>query len=366
MRVVYATQAWSSHDARFLRAIVSQGHRVWFASQQYEGGDKRILLPAGVDLWPVSVNEPNLWETAVQDHGIELVHAGPIPSVAATIASARLPCAFLVMSWGSDVLVEVDRMPDAAVRAQQTLAKADLVFADCAAVVEKLGRLDAGSRTPCVTFPWGLELARFQSLPIGKAEFLRRRLGWQEQTVLISTRSWEPGYGTDVLLDAFSVAVARNPSLRLILVSGGALSGHIHKRLARSDLSGKVHCPGYVAETDLPSWLCAADLYVSPTPSDGTSISLLEAMACRLPAIARNRFGNLEWIAEGRTGWLVDCTDTRILASAIECALNHRNRWAEMGNLARKEIFRRADWEKNSSQITLGYERARQRFKERG
>lgn len=242
------------------------------------------------------------------------------------------------------------------------LASADAILTDCQAVVDRVQDLSPGLSVPCVTFPWGLELGRFADLPRNVSADLRRSLGWARETVLISTRSWEPGYGIETLLDAFATAARKIEDLRLILVSDGSLAPQVLERLKAADLQSRVHCPGRINEVDLPSWLGAADIYISSASSDGTSISLLEAMACELPAIARNRYGNLEWVADGETGWLVDCTDSLALAAGIGQAVAERDVWPAMGQKARQVVFRRADWNTNIAKISLAYELARQGY----
>lgn len=365
MRVVYATAAWSPHDYRFLQAIVEEGHRVWFSSAGWHPDALPLDLPPGVDPWPLAFDELEGWPAKLTALDIDMIHAGPIPSIAASLALSALPCPLVVMSWGSDMLVEVDQCPKVRERAQLALAAANAVLADCQAVVARVHELSPGRVVPCVTFPWGLELERFVHLPVEASADLRRSLGWDHKIVLISTRSWEPGYGIETLLDAFAIAVGKNRNLRLILVSDGSLSPFIRKRLEAADLHSRVHCPGRISEMDLSRWFGAADLYVSTALSDGASISLLEAMACERPAIARNRYGNLEWIENGKTGWLVDCTNPLALAECIGRAVDKKDAWSAMGHKARQVVFGRADWSANISKISLAYKLARQEYERR-
>ena len=57
-----------------------------------------------------------------------------------------------------------------------------------------------------------------------------------------------------------------------------------------------------VAHDVLPSYFNEADLYVSSSYSDGTSVSLLEAMACGRPVIAYKKGGVQETVKPGVIG----------------------------------------------------------------
>ena len=71
-------------------------------------------------------------------------------------------------------------------------------------------------------------------------------------------------------------------------------------------LASFIHAPGRVNNDLLPQYLCLANLYLSSALSDGTSVSLLEAMACGLPVVVTKGYGNLEWVTPQQNGWLVE------------------------------------------------------------
>jgi glycosyltransferase involved in cell wall biosynthesis len=89
------------------------------------------------------------------------------------------------------------------------------------------------------------------------------------------------------------------------MLGGGPLAGRIHSIVQNAGLIDRVHFPGQVNQAELPEYYRAADLYVSTSHSDGTSISMLEALASGLPVLVTDIPGNQEWVAEqGEVGWL--------------------------------------------------------------
>jgi glycosyltransferase involved in cell wall biosynthesis len=67
----------------------------------------------------------------------------------------------------------------------------------------------------------------------------------------------------------------------------------------------------------MPEILHRASIYVSTSPTDGLSISLLEAMACGLFPIVTDVPGNRPLIQNGENGLLFPVGDSRSLAEKI-------------------------------------------------
>jgi glycosyltransferase involved in cell wall biosynthesis len=135
--------------------------------------------------------------------------------------------------------------------------------------------------------------------------------------------------------------------------------------LAEGGAAGRAHMPGQVGYRDLPAHYAAADLYVSASRSDGSSVSLLEAMACGRPALVSDIPGNREWVEPGGEGWWFRDGNARDLACGIEEAHRRRGDLPQHGARARKTAEARADWGKNfplllhAYRIALGRETAR-------
>jgi glycosyltransferase involved in cell wall biosynthesis len=217
-----------------------------------------------------------------------------------------------------------------------------------------------------VTFPWGIDLQHF--LPASEAAKHPHQAahgnpaGADEPApfVVLSTRGWEPLYGVEIIAQAFSMAARQRPELQLIMLGNGSLAGALRKIFAQSNVADRVGFPGQVKFSELPQYYQKADLYVSASHSDGSSISLLEAMACGCPALLSDIPGNREWVSptdeeSQQVGWLFPDGDADALAQAILDAVAQRERLPEMGRQARARVEHRADWEKNFPKLFEAY-----------
>jgi glycosyltransferase involved in cell wall biosynthesis len=101
-----------------------------------------------------------------------------------------------------------------------------------------------------------------------------------------------------------------------------------------------------------------SDLYVSASRTDGSSISLLEALASGRPVIVSDIPGNREWVEPGIHGWWFKDGDEEDLARIILEAVNQPQQLSEMSRAARQLAEKRADWDKNFPNLLYAYEAA--------
>lgn len=364
VRVLYFSRDYTTHDRRYLESLVGAGYDVGFLRLErgvvaYEARE----LPRGVRplAWAGGRSRvgPWMWPRLVvglrrvlREFAPDLVHAGPVPSCAflAALAGAR---PLVAMAWGSDLLVDAERSPVVRRLARYALRKAEVVIGDCRAVREKVRALADVPDERIVTYPWGIDLQTFYPRP--SSLDLRERLGWGRSRVFLSTRSWEPAYRIDALVAAFHRVAERRRDARLLLLGDGSMAPQIRTMVEEGGVADRIHLAGQVPQSALPDYYNLADLYVSSVPSDGTSISLLEAMACGLPVIVADSFGNREWVVPGRNGWLFEPGSVAALAGAMTTALDATDSHPRMREANVALAGQRADWGKNVQLLLAAY-----------
>jgi glycosyltransferase involved in cell wall biosynthesis len=162
----------------------------------------------------------------------------------------------------------------------------------------------------------------------------------------------------EVIANAFARAAQGRPDLRLVMLGNGSQAASLRRIFIQAGVMDQVYFPGQVNYADLPRFYRSADLYVSASHSDGTSISLLEALACGCPALVSDIPGNREWVAPGKQGWLFADGDAEALAGALLLAFDRRAQLGEMGRAARRLAEQRADWRNNFPHLLEAYELA--------
>lgn len=366
MRVLYVSLDYTPHDHRFLEALGRSGNVVHYLRLQDDGRAlERRPLPEGVELmtgWRPRrvlslIESPSVVRFLRQQLpqlGPDIVHAGPIQIGAGLVAAAGSH-PLVSMSWGSDLLRGA-RRGWGRWMASYALRRSDVLVCDCQAVRLKAVELGMDPERIAV-FPWGVDLDHFSP---GRPARLRGELGWDTAFVVLSTRAWERAYGVDILVRAFIQAAAGVTDLRLLLLGNGTLEDRLRRQLDQAGLTDRVSFRGQVGYEALPDVYRSADVYLSASRSDGSSISLLEAMACGLPALVSDIPGNREWVTPGQTGWWFRDGDDSALAAAIVQASQTRGTLPELGRRARQVAEARADWRANFNILLRAYEQARQ------
>ena len=366
MRIIYFTRSYTPHDLRFM-ARIAERHELFYMRLEDNGIDIQCgSIPSSVRLveWAgckETCNQPEQllglmpeFEKAVSNVRPDLIHAGPIQSCAfMTALSGFQP--FLAMSWGSDILFNASCNPLWNWISRYTLRQCGMLACDCEAVADRARELASGRNLPTVQFPWGIDLDRFTP---GHAHDADRSLdGWQDAFVVYSSRSWSEGYGIDTLIEAFARAYRQQPRLRMILVGGGPLESLVHRLIQQYDIASAVSLPGKMANAELVNLLCAADIYISCASSDGSSISMLEAMAIGLPVVVTDIASNREWVVPSVHGWLCADKDPQAFANALlEAASLKSEEREQMGRANRKLAEARADWASNSLKLFQAYD----------
>ncbi len=366
MRILYFSRDYTPHDHRFLTALTESEHQAFYLRLERSSRELESRpIPAAVEQihWHGGhglarlQDAPALWwdfKRIIHQIKPDLIHAGPIQTCALlTALSGFQP--LVSMSWGSDLMRDADQSPRMRWATRTALKHTCLLLADCQVVQQKAESFGF-PKDRTVLFPWGVDLEYFKPTP--SAEWRTRR-GWQDAFVLISVRSWEPLYGVDVLARAFVRAAQQIPELRLILLGNGSQAPLIRQILEQGGVSERVFFGGQVGQAELPPYYNAADLYISTSHSDGSSVSLMEALACGKPVLISDIPANREWVTPGQQGWWFADGSVDELIAGILRAYEMRSDLAQMGTTARQLAELRADWKKNRQVLLNAYKQAR-------
>lgn len=356
MKILYFSKDYTTHDHRFLTALAGRDGDEIFYLRLNSGGRQfeDRALPGNVTVlhWDSEKRTPRALKRILKAVQPDVVHAGPLQEVAWLVAKAGF-APLVSMSWGSDLLVRAEESKAMRRKTQFVFEHSAGFVGDCEAVRQKA--LEFGFEAEkMVIFPWGIDLQRFVPK---EDDALKSRWGWgEDEFVIYHSRSWEPIYGVGAMAKGFVMAARQRPELRLMMLGGGSMVQRLRGILQQGGVMDKVHFTGQVSQTALPDYYHQADLYVSASLSDGSSVSLMEAMGSGLPVLVSDIPGNREWVTD-ENGWLFGVNDVTAIAEGMVQAVDAREELAAMGMASRKMAEAKANWEENFTLLWEAFER---------
>lgn len=144
------------------------------------------------------------------------------------------------------------------------------------------------------------------------------------------------GKGVDTLLEAVSLISKIVPSLRLVVVGDGPERSRLEQYALGLGLEKHVKFLGW--RDDVPALMAGWNCFALPSLSEGFSLSVLEAMASRLPVVVSDLPALREAVVPGRGGFAVLPGNAAELAAALLHVLKAPEKARVMGQFNRERV----------------------------
>jgi len=121
-----------------------------------------------------------------------------------------------------------------------------------------------------------------------------------------------------------------------LLAGKGVLQEEVEAEIRSQNLMEKVCLVGQIS--DIQRFYAAIDVLLLPSSLEGLSMTLLEAMATEVPALATRVGGNSETVEDPESGWLMEDWKPETIAAGIRRVLQNRAEVPFRGAAARRRI----------------------------
>src|SRR5208337_197950 len=166
----------------------------------------------------------------------------------------------------------------------------------------------------------------------------RRRLALPEEAILMHLSNFRPVKRVVDVVKIFAEVVREIPA-RLVLVGDGPDRSAAEWLAHDLQIHDKIHFMG--KQDRVNELLPLADLMLMPSELESFGLAALEAMACKVPAIATRVGGVPELIDDGITGLLYEVGDVEAMAAGAISLLNDPVRLKAMRDAARQSAQKR-------------------------
>jgi glycosyltransferase involved in cell wall biosynthesis len=283
-------------------------------------------------------------EKYVREFHPDLCHAFPLP-IEGYVGGLIDFHPMLISTWGQDLVNFSPRTWLHRRLTKRAFSRADAYSADCRRDLRLAAEMGMDiDNKPSAVFPGngGIDL-RDDHDPTELTR-LRARFGARENDPLILYPRGVRGYvRLDTVWDAIPRVLDRLPHAKFVLMG---VQGHVpsETRARESGVTNSVNITGYVGKVEFSRYMAASDIMISPSTNDGTSMTLLEAMAWGTFPIVGDIESNREWISHGENGYLVDPGDAEALATGVCDAVGNPSLRSSAARLNRQIVEARADY----------------------
>jgi 1,2-diacylglycerol 3-alpha-glucosyltransferase len=188
---------------------------------------------------------------------------------------------------------------------------------------------------------------------------IRDRLGLNGAPVVMYTGSLDPLQRVDYLLRAMVAVWEKIPEARLVMnvnIGAEADFARVAEQVRELGIGRRIAMVRSARLEELPAYLAAADVTVSPRPAcPGFPVKLLNYMAARKPIVTFE--GSAKGLRHLETAYLAKDHDWGNLAQGIITLLEDRAMAEAMGERARAAIVGRLDWPSLAERIEGVYHR---------
>ena len=182
----------------------------------------------------------------------------------------------------------------------------------------------------------GIEISRFDRSIV--PDDYKRSLGLSSEDFVISIigrLSKEKGH--EVFLKAVKEITPDKEHIKFLIVGDGPLQDFLSTMIKEFNLSGNVIFTG--VRQDMPFIYASTDILVNSSYIEGLPMTILEAMASRVPIIATRVGGVPQVIHHGKNGILLEPGNVQELVEAIKDLMGNPSKRESLAQQAYNDVF---------------------------
>ena len=311
--VVYVGRENNIHDKLFVEVLEKE----YFVIQRY------------------TENVPDLIFDGKAFENCNLIIAGPLTDALSVIPD-QISIPILGISHGFDLNLESSNT-----KLKKNIRRCSNIIADCDHIVEIL-RNNYQYTNEIYKMPFGCDYDYFSHvIP-----------AFSNTPLILVTRNWFQVHSNQVIIAALEILLEKEIELNCTFIGDGPLLTPAIKEISKRDQSSKINFLGTMSKKDIRDEMMDQWLYISAAESDGTSISLLEAMSAGMICLVSDFPSNLEWIRHGYNGYIFRTNNPVHLSELIqEISSLSVAEMKIIGDRARQTARLRGNWLVNSETL---------------
>ena len=313
-KALYVSKSKSTHDERFVEVF-----------REFIQLDEVYLNDSGLPISRDDLIERDLIIASPLSTGISGI---PNESLAQIIGICM---AYEINEESKDLSV--------AVEIYQNIQRCFAIICDCQQIEQEI-RERFNFNGPILRIAYGCNQKDLLDIEFQNQEILR----------IVSTRNWTRIHSNETSLQALNTAKEYGLKFEIKYFGEGKELTEDVKLKNTENFQEAVSFRGPYSQSDLPKILANSEVYISTSISDGTSVSLLEAMSAGRICLVRDFASNREWIKHGENGFLFSTSEelSDLLISISRLSFEEK---LSISKAARCSVIGRGDWKESKKAL---------------
>ena len=353
MILLFISDGRSIHTQRWAEYFAQKGHEIHLITydpmgRNIHGVNEHVIASRWKNLYLSFIPRHIAIKKLVKEIKPDLIHAHFITKYGFHLIGLSVHPS-VVSAWGDDILILPKKSRLIYRYTKKVLDGVDLVYAVSHNICD---HINADFNIPADKIhylPFGIDTELFTPGPGIKAADCKT-------IAIFSNRGFFPVYDSETLVNGFALACRKDHRLRLTLKGEGPDEQKVRDLVISLGISDVVTFRKKSQYSEVPQDYRNANIFVTTSRSDGTPVSILEAMASGLPCIATNVGGIPEWIEDKKTGLLISPGSPEQLAEKILLLVQNPQLCSALGNAAREKIKKDGQWNTLMAQAEKDYQ----------
>ena len=273
----------------------------------------------------------------------DLIVAAPLTETISLVPEGeQTPIAGISLAY--DVNSEIDQE-----MLKTNIRRCKVIICDCLYIRDKISMKYGFNPMNIDVIPFGCDYKLFESKT--PREYMK--------TNILVTRNWSPIHSNTVILDALQLLYDQGVDFNCTFVGDGPELQNAKHKVSNSSMSSKIVFVGSQSPEGISKLMKENDFYISASISDGSSVSLMEAMTSGMVCIVSDFPSNLEWIQHHKSGYLFQNGSRESLSLELKGVLeSDPQKLTSIGKVGQKIAETKANWESNKINFKASLESA--------
>ena len=282
---------------------------------------------------------------------IDLVFLGHLTSLqgfGALLLNRLAGKPLVILCHGNDAMYYLSHSMKDRIIARWLLTRGNLILTNSNATRAQLVT-DGVSSSRIRVFSPGVDTRLFRPGPPSPS--IMEKYGLQGKKVILTVGRLVKNKNHASVIRALASIHGDTNDVVYLIPSDGEEKPNLESLARELGIEKRVIFIGHISPNELLLLYRSSYIFALPSIAEGFGIAVLEAMACGLPVVVSNYGGPLDYVENGRTGFMVNPTDVGSIAKALHQLLTDKEQAWAMGLAGRAAAEGRFDWSKRGEEL---------------